>query len=67
MDVFLGLVTVGGFILFLLLLVFCSYQLRRWKYKQIANELGAEYQSQGYSKRAKSLGPAIIENSQLKT
>ena len=56
MDAFLGLVTVGGFILFLLLLVSCSYQLRRRKYRQIANELGAEYQSQGLFKAGKIAG-----------
>ena len=56
MDAFLGLVTVGGFILFLLLLVSCSYQLRRRKYRQIANELGAEYQSQGLFKAGKISG-----------
>src|ERR1700720_1083438 len=47
MDTLLGLVSVAGFFLFSLILVLCSYQLRRRKYQQIANELGAEFQSQG--------------------
>jgi hypothetical protein len=48
MDAFLGLVSVGGFVCFLLTLVSASYQLRKWKYRKIANELGAQYQSQGW-------------------
>ena len=40
MDTFLGLVSIAGSPL-LLTLVLCSYQLRRRKYQQIANELGA--------------------------
>lgn len=40
-------VVIGGFLSFLVLLVLLSYQLRRRKYRQIANELGAQYQSQG--------------------
>jgi hypothetical protein len=44
MDAFLGFVSAGGL---LLALVLCSYQLRRRKYRQIANELGAEFQSRG--------------------
>ena len=56
MDTLLGLLSIAGFILFLLLLVLCSYQLRRWKYQQIANELGAEYQSQGLFKAGKIAG-----------
>ena len=67
MDAFLGLVTVGGFICFLLILVLCSYQLRRRKYRQIANELGAQYQSEGLFKAGKIAGASnhrkyIIEN-----
>jgi hypothetical protein len=56
MDTLLGLVSIAGFIFFLLLLVLCSYQLRRRKYQQIANELGAEYQSQGLFKAGKIAG-----------
>src|ERR1700746_2928231 len=47
MDAFLGLVSIGGFICLLFILVLCSYQLRRRKYRQIASWLGAQYQSQG--------------------
>src|SRR5579864_455824 len=50
MDAFLGLVSVGGFVCLLLTLVLCSYQLRRRKYRQIASELGAQYQAQGLFK-----------------
>ena len=46
----LGLVSIAGFFLFSLIIVLCSYQLRRRKYQQIANELGAGYQSQGLFK-----------------
>ena len=53
MDAFLGLAFAGGL---LLTLVLCSYQLRRRKYRQIANELGAEYQSQGLFKAGKIVG-----------
>src|SRR5579862_7621404 len=56
MDTLLGLVSIAGFILFLLLLVLCSYQLRRRKYQQIAEQLGAEYQSQGLFKAGKIAG-----------
>ena len=56
MDTLLGLVSVAGFFLFSLILVLCSYQLRRRKYQQIANELGAEYQSQGLFKSGKIAG-----------
>ena len=49
----LGLVYIVGFFL-ILLLVYCVHvQLRRQKYRQIANELGAEYQSQGLFKSGK--------------
>ena len=48
MGTFLATVSVGGFICLLLTLVLCSYQLRRRKYRQIANDLGAQYQSQGW-------------------
>jgi hypothetical protein len=56
MDTLVGLVSIAGFILFLLLLVLCSYELRRWKYRQIADELQAEYQSQGLFKAGKIAG-----------
>jgi len=56
MDRLLGLVSIAGFFLFLLTIVLCSYQLRRRKYRQIANELGAEYQSQGLFKSGKIAG-----------
>lgn len=52
----LGLVYIVGFFL-ILLLVYCVHvQLRRQKYRQIANELGAEYQSQGLFKSGKIVG-----------
>jgi hypothetical protein len=56
MDTLLGLVSIAGFFFFLLIIVLCSYQLRRRKYQQIANELGAEYQSQGLFKSGKIAG-----------
>jgi len=56
MDTLLALVSIGGFFFFLLVLVLCSYQLRRWKYRQIARELGAEYQSQGLFNSGKIAG-----------
>lgn len=56
MDTFLGLVAVGGFICLLLALVMCSYQLRRHKYRQIANELGAQYRSRGLFNSGKIAG-----------
>ena len=52
----LGIVYSAGFLLFLLIIVLCSYQLRRRKYQQIANQLGAEYQSQGLFKPGKIAG-----------
>src|SRR5215470_11872073 len=56
MDMLLALVSIGGFFFFLLILVLCSYQLRRWKYRQLARELGAEYQSQGLFNSGKIAG-----------
>jgi hypothetical protein len=56
MDTLVGIVSIAGFFLFSVILVFCSYQLRRRKYRQIANELGAEYQSQGLFKSGKIAG-----------
>jgi hypothetical protein len=52
----LGLVYIAGFVSFLLIIVLCSYQLRQRKYQRIANELGAEYQSQGLFKSGKIAG-----------
>lgn len=52
----LGLAYIVGFVGFLLIIVLCSYQLRRRKYRQIANELGAEYQSQGLFASGKIAG-----------
>jgi hypothetical protein len=49
----LGLACVVGFLCFIVL---CSYQLRRRKYRQIAAELGAEYQSQGLFNSGKIAG-----------
>jgi hypothetical protein len=57
MDTLIGIVSSAGFFLFSLILVFCSYQLRRRKYRQIAKELGAEDQSQGLCKSGKIAGP----------
>ena len=43
----ISLVSIGGFFFFLWIIYFVHVQLRRRKYRKIANELGAEYQSQG--------------------
>ena len=51
-----GLVYIGCFFLFLLLIYCAHVQLRRWRYRQIAGELGAEYQSQGLLKSGKIAG-----------
>jgi hypothetical protein len=52
----LGLVYIAG-IFFFLLSIYCVHvQFRRRKYRQIANELGAEYQSQGLFKTGKITG-----------
>jgi hypothetical protein len=56
MDTLVGFVSIAGFFFLLLILVLCSYQLRGRKYRQIANELGAEYQSQGLFKAGKIAG-----------
>ena len=53
MDAVLGLVSIGGL---LVILVLFSYQLRRRKYRRIANELGAQYQSQGLFNSGKIAG-----------
>lgn len=53
MGAFLGLVSAGGL---LLALVLCSYQLRRRKYRQIAHELGAQYQALGLFNSGKIAG-----------
>ena len=50
MDTLVGVVSIAGMLLFSLILVLCSYQLRRRKYQRIANELGADYRSQGLFK-----------------
>jgi hypothetical protein len=52
----LGVVYIAGFVCFLLLLVLCSYQLRQRKYRQIANEMAAQYQSQGLFNSGKIAG-----------
>jgi hypothetical protein len=52
----LGLVYVVGFFCFLVIIYCAHIQLRRRKYRQIANELGAEYQSQGLFKTGKIAG-----------
>jgi hypothetical protein len=52
----LGLVYIAG-IFFILLIIYCVHvQLRRRKYRRIASELGAEYQSQGIFKSGKIAG-----------
>jgi hypothetical protein len=56
MNTLIGLVSIAGFLIFLLIIVFGSYKLRRRKYQQIANELGADYQSQGLFKSGKIAG-----------
>lgn len=56
MDALLALVSVGGFICLLLTLVLGSYQLRRRKYRQIANALGAQFQAQGLFNSGKIAG-----------
>src|ERR1019366_7055055 len=56
MDTLVGLVSIAGFFSFLLLIYCVHIQLRRRKYKQIANELGAEYESQGFFKTGKIAG-----------
>ena len=52
----LGLVYIAGFFFFLLIIYCVHIQLRRRKYRQIASELGAEYQSQGLFKSGKIAG-----------
>jgi hypothetical protein len=56
MNTLLGLVSIAGFFFFLWIIYFVHVQLRRRKYRQIANELGAEYQSQGLFKTGKIAG-----------
>jgi hypothetical protein len=56
MDTLLGLVSIAVFFFFLWIIYFVHVQLRRRKYRQIANELGAEYQSQGLFKTGKIAG-----------
>ena len=45
-----GLVYIAGFLLFLLIIYWVQIQFLQWKYRQMARELGAEYQSQGLFK-----------------
>ena len=52
----LGLVSVAGLFFFLWIVYFVHVQLRRRKYRQIANSLGAEYHSQGLFKTGKIAG-----------
>ena len=52
----LGLIYIAGFFFFLLIIVLGSYQLRRRKYQQIANQLGADYKSQGLFKSGQIAG-----------
>ena len=56
MGTLLGLVYIAGFFFSLWFIYFVHVQLRRRKYRQIANELGAEYQSQGLFKTGKIAG-----------
>lgn len=44
MNALLGLISCFSF---LMILVLCSYQLRQRKYRQVADQLGAQYHSQG--------------------
>jgi hypothetical protein len=52
----LGLAYIAGMFIFLLMIYCVHVQFRRRKYRQIANELGAEYQSQGLFKTGKIAG-----------
>jgi hypothetical protein len=52
----LGFVYIAGFFLFLLIIYCVQIQYLRWKYRQIAKELGAEYQSQGLLKAGRIVG-----------
>jgi hypothetical protein len=51
-------VYICGFFFLLWIIYFIPLQLRRRKYRQIARELGAEYQSQGLFKTGKIAGAA---------
>ncbi len=62
MDKVLGLLGIVGFFLFLVLIYCANVQWRRQQYRQLANELGAEYQSQGLFKSGKILGPSNQRN-----
>src|ERR1700739_4633159 len=53
---------IGGFFFFLWIIYFADVQLRRRKYRQIANALGAEYQSQGLFKTGKIAGSGNHRN-----
>jgi hypothetical protein len=52
----LGFVYIAGFLLFLLIIYWVQIQYLRWKYRQIARELGTEYQAQGFLKAGKIAG-----------
>ena len=52
----ISIVSIGGFFFFLWIIYFVHVQLRRRKYRKIASELGAEYQSQGLFKTGKIAG-----------
>jgi hypothetical protein len=56
MDTVPGLVSIGAFACFLMILVLVSYQLRKRKYRQIADGLGAQYQPQGLFHSGKIAG-----------
>jgi hypothetical protein len=56
MDNVLGPISIVGFFLFLVLIYCTNVQWRRRRYQRIANEIGAEYQSQGLFKSGKIAG-----------
>jgi hypothetical protein len=58
MNDLIGRLSIFGFF-FVLLMIYCvNIQWRRWKYRNIARELGAQFQSQGPFKSGKIAGPA---------
>ena len=52
----MSVVIIGGFFCFIWLVYFAHVQLRRRRYRKIADALGAEYQSQGLFKTGKIAG-----------
>lgn len=56
MDNVLGYISIFSFFLLLVLIYCANVQWRRRKYRQIANELGAEFQSEGLFKSGKIAG-----------